>query len=102
VALKRFIDDITVEAIETDIIAHLDTLISPIDMAYLPTDVVTNIAGESDNSRVRREQLTHQLDVLVKGSEICKSFMLKKLQGKFSFTPFNPLLRVDILVLGQA
>ena len=62
-------------------IAKLDGILSPIKVAYLATDVVTSVAGESDESRARRKQLTHQLDVLIKGSETCKKFMLVRLQG---------------------
>lgn len=43
--------------------------------------MVTDIAGESEESRATRKQLTDQLDVLVQGSEICKKFMVGKLQG---------------------
>jgi len=81
VALKRFIDDIAVEAIETKMISKLEGILSPIRVAYLTADVVTSVAGESDESRARRKQLTHQLDVLIKGSETCKKFMLARLQG---------------------
>jgi len=62
-------------------IAKLDGILSPIKVAYLATDVVTSVAGESDESLARRKQLTHKLDVLVKGSETCKKFMLVRLQG---------------------
>lgn len=81
VALKRFIDDIAVEAIETNMIAKLEGILSPVKVANLEADVVTSVAGESDESRARRKQLTHQLDVLVKGLETCKKFMLVRLQG---------------------
>jgi hypothetical protein len=36
---------------------------------------VTEIAGESEENRAQREQLTKQLDVLMKGSETCKRFV---------------------------
>ena len=62
-------------------IAKLDGILSPIKVAYLDADVVTSVAGESDESRARRKQLAHQLDVLAKGSETCKKFMLVRLQG---------------------
>ncbi|KAF1994756.1 hypothetical protein P154DRAFT_501389 [Amniculicola lignicola CBS 123094] len=83
VALKRFVDDIAVEAIETKIIAKLGDILSPLKVAYLAADVVTSVAGESDERRARRKQLTSQLDVLVKGSETCKRFMIGTLQGTY-------------------
>lgn len=83
VALKRFIDDIAVEAIEKNIIAKLDDILSPIKITYLPADVVTSVAGESEGSRAKRTQLTNQLNVLIQGSETCKRFMVWRLQGMY-------------------
>ncbi|PSN58785.1 hypothetical protein BS50DRAFT_449279, partial [Corynespora cassiicola Philippines] len=51
VALKRFVDDIAVEAIETKIIARLRDILSPIKVIYLAADVVKGVAGESEESR---------------------------------------------------
>lgn len=81
VALKRFVDDIAVEAIETKIIAKLEDIFSPVKVSCLATDVVTSIAGESEESRARRNQLTNQLNVLIRGSETCKKFMVGRSQG---------------------
>jgi hypothetical protein len=41
----------------------------------MPADLVASIAGESEETRIQREQLTRQLDVLMKGSETCKRFI---------------------------
>ena len=41
----------------------------------MPVDLVTQIAGESDENRTQREQLTKQLDVLMRGSKTCRGFM---------------------------
>jgi len=41
----------------------------------MPADLVASIAGESEETRILREQLTRQLDVLIKGSETCKRFI---------------------------
>jgi hypothetical protein len=83
VALKRFVDDIAVEAIETKIITRLRDILSPIKVTYLAADVVKSVAGESEESRARRKQLTNQLDVLTKGSETCRRFIVGKLQGTY-------------------
>jgi len=48
----------------------------------MPADLVTRIAGESEENRAQREQLTRQLDVLMKGSETCKSFIGVRVLGK--------------------
>ncbi|KAJ4342112.1 hypothetical protein N0V95_007048 [Ascochyta clinopodiicola] len=81
VAFKRFVDDIAVEAIETNLVAKLSDILSPIKVTYLAADVVTSIAGESEQSRSKRKQLTNQLDVLVQGLETCKKFVVGNLHG---------------------
>ncbi len=48
----------------------------------MPAALVTSIAGESEETRALREQLTKQLDVLLKGSETCKRFVGARLFGE--------------------
>lgn len=47
------------------------------------SDIVTSIAGESEQSRSKRKQLTNQLDVLVQGLGTCKKFVVGNLHGTF-------------------
>ncbi|KAM3070385.1 hypothetical protein ACMFMG_010212 [Clarireedia jacksonii] len=75
VALKRFIDDIAIEVIEAKLISSLHDLFSPMSVLSMPDDLVTEIAGEPEESRMQREQLTKQLHVLTKGTETCKHFI---------------------------
>ena len=48
----------------------------------MDADLVTRIAGESEENRVLREQLMKQLDVLTKGSDTCKRFVGVRLFGR--------------------
>lgn len=80
--MKRFIDDIAIEVIEAKLLSPLGDLFSPLSVSAMPFDLVTRIAGESEQNRAQREQLNKQLDVLVKGSETCKRFIGVRLLGK--------------------
>ncbi|KAI9778547.1 MAG: hypothetical protein M1816_004023 [Peltula sp. TS41687] len=71
VALKRFIDDIAIEVIEAKLISPLGGIFTPVAVSAMSADLVTSIAGESEENRAQREQLTKQLDVLTKGSNTC-------------------------------
>lgn len=51
----------------------------------MPADLVTSIAGESEENRAQREQLTKQLDVLMKGFNTCKRFTGIRNLGRKSF-----------------
>ncbi|RDW63576.1 putative vacuolar sorting protein VPS1 [Coleophoma cylindrospora] len=75
VALKRFIDDIAIEVIEAKLISSLYDIFSPVSVTAMPVDTVAEVAGESEENRAYREQLTQQLHVLTKGSETCQRFM---------------------------
>ncbi|KAF7503507.1 hypothetical protein GJ744_003658 [Endocarpon pusillum] len=81
VALKRFVDDIAIEVIEAKLISPFYDIFSPITVTSMPADLVTHIAGESEVNRAQREQLTRQLDVLMKGSETCKRFIGVRVLG---------------------
>ncbi|KAK4172569.1 putative vacuolar sorting protein VPS1 [Triangularia setosa] len=74
VALKRFIDDVAVEVIETKLLSVLHDILSPLGVYEMSVQLVARIAGESEGSRAEREQLTKQLDVLQTGLQTCKSF----------------------------
>ena len=64
-----------------NIIAPLGDILSPIKVTYLTDEVVTSVAGESDESCAKRRQLTNQLSVLVQGLQTCKKFVVGTLHG---------------------
>ncbi|KAH8655575.1 dynamin family protein [Xylariales sp. PMI_506] len=75
VAIKRFVDDIAVEVIEVCLISVLANVLSPVEVYKMSPDLVTLIAGESEESQAQRERLGRQLEVLNKGAETCKGFV---------------------------
>lgn len=74
-ALKRFIDDIAIEAIETKLIASLSKLFDPVTVFGMAPETVTRIAGETEEYRSMREHLNKKLDILNRGVETCKKFV---------------------------
>jgi hypothetical protein len=93
--LKRFIDDIAVEVIEAKLISPLGDIFSPVAVSAMPADLVTRIAGESEENRGQREQLTKQLDVLMKGSDTCKRFIGVRLLDTDDTTQFDSQFNSD-------
>lgn len=77
--MKRFIDDIAVQVIEIKLVAALGAIFSPVEVSSMDSDLVTLIAGESEESRVTREELTKQLAILQAGHNTCKSFISVRL-----------------------
>lgn len=81
-ALKRFIDSIATEVIEQKILMPLSDILSPVAVFKMPPDVVEIIAGESQESRTKREELTKKIDVLQRGLKTCERFVDSKLKGE--------------------
>ncbi|KAI1364108.1 dynamin family protein [Xylaria arbuscula] len=75
IAMKRFLDDVSVEVIEEKLIAMLGDILSPVKVFGMTPELVATIAGEAREIRAKRKKLTKQLDVLKKGSETCKRFV---------------------------
>ena len=82
VALKRFTDDVAIEVVEAKLVSPLHEIFSPISVVSMATDLVTSVAGESEDHRAQREQLLKQLDVLSKSFETCKRFNDIRVLGK--------------------
>jgi hypothetical protein len=64
------------------LVSPIGSIFSPVSVSGMPADLVTRIAGESEESRELREQLTKQLDVLTKGSDTCRRFIGARLLGE--------------------
>ncbi|KAK8129401.1 interferon-induced GTP-binding protein Mx [Apiospora kogelbergensis] len=81
VAVKRFIDDIAVEVVESVLISALPTILSPAKVFGMPPDLVARIAGENEETQTQRHQLSKQLELLCRGAETCKQFAVNDLSG---------------------
>ena len=67
VALEKFIDDVSVLAIENCVMKQLPTILSPNAIFDLSETTVTKLAGESDESTAKRGNLQNKLNTLQKG-----------------------------------
>lgn len=70
--LKRFIDNVTIEAVETNMMSKLHEILRPLNVALMAGHEVTKIAGESEKSRNRRVELQNQIEILNGGIRTCK------------------------------
>ncbi|KAI0909539.1 P-loop containing nucleoside triphosphate hydrolase protein [Ustulina deusta] len=82
VALKRIVDDVAIEVIERKLMVALSEIFSPIVVLEMSDDLVSAIAGESQESRDKRTRLANQVGILNAGSETCKRFAGLRLVGK--------------------
>ncbi|KAI9775355.1 MAG: hypothetical protein M1839_001271 [Geoglossum umbratile] len=71
VALKIFVDEVAVQAVE-DLISPLWDIFSPTAVATMDADLIEKIAAETPDSQEQRLQLKRKLSTLEKGMEILK------------------------------
>lgn len=74
-ALKRFIDDVAVEVVEVKLVQSLSDIFTPLKVFEMPAELVSRIAGESDENRALRQQLNKKLQVLDQGLWTCRQFV---------------------------
>ncbi|KAI1388076.1 dynamin family protein [Hypoxylon trugodes] len=82
IALKRFIDGIAIEVIEQKILVPLSDILSPVAVFKMPAKVADLIAGESWESRSKRQDLTKKIDVLREGLGTCERFVSSRLKDE--------------------
>lgn len=83
--MKRFLDDVAVEAIEVVLMSALPSILSPVEVYKMAPDLVAHIAGEKGEIQAQRYQLARQLEVLSRGAETCKQFAVNELSGMTQF-----------------
>ncbi|KAM3560216.1 hypothetical protein ARSEF4850_003753 [Beauveria asiatica] len=74
VALKRFIDDVAVEVIEACLLNKLSDIMDPSSIFMMSEAQIADIAAETEESQVARQELKTKLKILKGGDETCKKF----------------------------
>ncbi|KAL4982526.1 P-loop containing nucleoside triphosphate hydrolase protein [Aspergillus falconensis] len=103
VALKRYVDDIANEVVESQLMLALIQIFSPVSVFDMHGKVVTRIAGESEENRSLREQLNRKLQVLGRGTEICQQFVGIRCSAETipNTTPVHPSAAMDEVDTGD-
>ncbi|OAL42717.1 interferon-induced GTP-binding protein Mx [Pyrenochaeta sp. DS3sAY3a] len=82
VALKKFIDDFSVLAIEACLIEKLPTLFCPADVLDVDDAMVAMIAAEDEESSAERKRCSEKLKGLTKGLKIVHEYKFARSKGK--------------------
>lgn len=82
VAQKHFIDDVAVEVIDKILVSGLGDILTPDTVVMMPDSKVTQIAGETNESRTSRESLQKDVETLDSGLKTCKKHLGLQFSGK--------------------
>ena len=72
VALKTFVDNVSIQVIEGLLIRNIWSVFAPSDIGQMSPSVISKIAAESTESQALRQQLNRKLQTLERGLEICQ------------------------------
>ncbi|PGH28089.1 hypothetical protein AJ80_00346 [Polytolypa hystricis UAMH7299] len=74
VTLKTFVDNVSIQVVEADLVGDIWTIFTPTDVGKLTPEDISRLAGESTESQALRQQLRRKLKTLRKGLEICQKY----------------------------
>ncbi|EEA21045.1 conserved hypothetical protein [Talaromyces marneffei ATCC 18224] len=74
IAMNHFMDNMAIYAVEVKVSTHLEQMFLPASVISMTPDCIKRLAGESEETKILREQLVKQLCILVSGLETCKRF----------------------------
>ena len=90
VALKTFVDNLSIQVVEGLLIGDIWSIFSPSDVGQMAPSLISKIAAESPESQALRQQLDRKLQTLKKGMEICQRHSTHSTIGRFHH-PCPPL-----------
>ncbi|KFY08176.1 hypothetical protein V492_06463 [Pseudogymnoascus sp. VKM F-4246] len=90
VAMKLFMDNVPTLAIQAPIVRKLDEVLCPTTVFRMPLELVTKIAGESEEKMLEREEILSKLSTLEAGAQICRQYAMRPQSS--STAPLNPPL----------
>lgn len=82
IAFKRFIDEVSIQVIETGLISQIRNILSPLVVAQMDEDDMAAIVGEKEAVRTARKELEAKIKLLEEGAQTCTKFSKYKLLSK--------------------
>lgn len=70
-------DNVPTLAIQAPIVRKLDEALCPTTVFRMSPELVTKIAGESEEKMHEREEILSKLSILEAGAQICKQYAMR-------------------------
>lgn len=75
--MKLFIDNVPNLVVRTTIASQLASMFSPKSVFAMESNIVAKIASESEEKKVRRQEISEKLKALEAGNALCKQYALR-------------------------
>lgn len=75
--MKLFIDNVPNLVVRTTIASQLSFMFCPKSVFAMSSDMVTKIASESADKKIRRQEISEKLKALEAGNALCKQYALR-------------------------
>ncbi|PNP40676.1 hypothetical protein TGAMA5MH_07383 [Trichoderma gamsii] len=82
IASRRFIDEVSIQVIETGLISQIRNILSPLVVAQMDEDDMAAIVGEKESIRNARKRFQAKIKLLDEGAQTCKKFSGYQILGK--------------------
>jgi hypothetical protein len=80
--MKLFVDNVPNLVVRAIIASHLPSIFCPKSVFAMDPDLVTKIASETEDKRVRRQEISDKLKALEAGNDLCKQYALRITSGQ--------------------
>ena len=87
--MKLFMDNVPTLAIQAPIARKLDEILCPTTVFRMPPDLVTKIAGESEEKVQEREKILSRLNTLEAGAQICRQYAMRPRPCEYTFVSYG-------------
>ncbi|KAL7791887.1 P-loop containing nucleoside triphosphate hydrolase protein [Trichoderma ceciliae] len=91
IACKRLIDEMSIQVIETGLVAEIREILSPLVAAQMKEDDMASIVGEKEEIRTARKKLEAKRKLLSDGAQTCKKFSGFRVSGLIDDAEIGPL-----------
>jgi hypothetical protein len=82
--MNLFTDYVPMLAIQAPILRNLHEILTPKVVNKMDTDIITQIAGESEEKTRERDEILHKLATLEAGARICREYAMRPGSGMLS------------------
>ncbi|KFY42057.1 hypothetical protein V494_02635 [Pseudogymnoascus sp. VKM F-4513 (FW-928)] len=97
VAMKLFMDNVPTLAIQAPIVRKLDEVLCPTTVFRMPLELVTKIAGESEEKMQERNEILSKLSTLEAGAQICRQYAMRPQSCEYATTSYGVDKDINIL-----